>query len=247
MDKSDKKNTAYHEAGHAIVQAIVDDGNLPVHKVTIIPRGQTLGSTMFIPKKDILNHTSENLRAQICCSMGGRVAEELIFSTVTNGASADIRSATKIARSMVCDWGMSKLGPVAYGDNQDHIFLGREISKTQNYSEKTAQNIDNESFGIIDTEYKRAKSILSKKKDILGKLANALLEYETLDGVYVYDLVKNGDFTLEIVPPKKRKESNISNDDTEGESDKSRDVSEDDSKGSDDGVVRIVAPEPTKG
>ena len=247
MDDSDKKITAYHEAGHAIVQVVVDDGNLPVHKVTIIPRGQALGSTMFIPKKDILNQTSENLRAQICCSMGGYVAEELIFSTVTNGASADIKSATKIARRMVCDWGMSKLGPVAYGDNQDHIFLGREISRTQNYSEKTAQNIDNEIFGIIDTEYKRAKSILSKKKDILEKLANALLEYETLDGVYVYDLVKNGDFTLEIVPPKKRNESNNSNDDTEGEGGKSRDMNDDDSNGSDDDVVKIVAPEPTKG
>lgn len=203
MDDDDKKVTAYHEAGHAIIQAIVDNGNLPVHKVTIIPRGQSLGSTMFIPKKDILNHSKNNLEAQICCAMGGRVAEEIVFDEMTNGASADIKSATKIARKMVCDWGMSKLGPIAYGENQDHIFLGREISRSQNYSEKTAQKIDSEIYSIVDDGYQRARKILTEKRDLLDKLADALLTYETIDGMYVYDLVKNGNFTMNIVVPEK--------------------------------------------
>ncbi|MDR1457328.1 MAG: ATP-dependent zinc metalloprotease FtsH [Puniceicoccales bacterium] len=204
MDDSDKKITAYHEAGHAIVQAIVDDGNLPVHKVTIIPRGQSLGSTMFIPQKDILNQSKKNLEAQICCSMGGRVAEEIMFSEITSGASADIKSATKLARKMVCDWGMSPLGPIAYGENQDHIFLGREISRSQNYSELTAQKIDSAVISFVEAGYRRAFEILQEKRTILDKLAEALLKYETVDGVYVYDLVKNGDFTMNITTPGKR-------------------------------------------
>ncbi|MDR2735490.1 MAG: ATP-dependent zinc metalloprotease FtsH [Puniceicoccales bacterium] len=198
MDKKDKLIIAYHEAGHAIVQAVIDDGNLPVHKVTIIPRGQSLGSTMFMPKKDILNHSKANLLNQICCSMGGRVAEELEFSEITSGAAGDVKSATKLARHMVCDWGMSPLGPVAYGENQDHIFLGREITRTQNYSEKTAQQIDSEIFKIIDGEYSRAKEILTEKHDYLKKLAEALLRYETIEGRLVYELVKHGEFKSRV-------------------------------------------------
>ncbi|MDR2603491.1 MAG: ATP-dependent zinc metalloprotease FtsH [Puniceicoccales bacterium] len=209
MDDSDKKITAYHEAGHAIVQVVVDDGNLPVHKVTIIPRGQSLGSTMFIPQKDILNRSKKNLEAQICCSMGGRVAEEIIFSEMTSGASADIKSATQLARKMVCDWGMSPLGPVAYGENRDHIFLGREISRSQNYSELTAQKIDSAVIAFVEAGYRRAFEILQEKRTILDKLAEALLKYETIDGVHVYDLVKNGDFTINIITPRKQiKQSN---------------------------------------
>ncbi|MDR0693511.1 MAG: ATP-dependent zinc metalloprotease FtsH [Puniceicoccales bacterium] len=204
MDDSDKKVTAYHEAGHAIVQVIVDDGNLPVHKVTIIPRGQSLGSTMFIPQKDILNQSKKNLEAQICCSMGGRVAEEIIFSEITSGASADIKSATKLARKMVCDWGMSPLGPIAYGENQDHIFLGREISRSQNYSELTAQKIDSAVISFVEAGHRRAFEILQEKRTVLDKLAEALLKYETVDGVHVYDLVKNGDFTMNITTPGKQ-------------------------------------------
>jgi cell division protease FtsH len=199
MDKKDKIITAYHEAGHAVVQVLVDDGNLPVHKVTIIPRGQSLGSTMFIPKKDILNYSRSSSLSRICCLMGGRVAEELEFSEITSGAAADIKSATKVARHMVCDWGMSPLGPVAYGENQDHIFLGREITRTQNYSEKTAQQIDSEIFKIIDEEYLRAKKILTEKRDCLKKLAEALLRYETVDGRLVYELIKHGEFRSRIV------------------------------------------------
>lgn len=198
MDDKDKKITAYHEAGHAIVQAIVDDGNLPVHKVTIIPRGQSLGMTMMTPVKDILNKTKDELLADICCSMGGRVAEELIFGEITTGASCDIKQATKTARKMVCDWGMSILGPIAYGENQDHIFLGREISRSQNYSEETAKKIDAEVIKIVEIEYKRAKQILTDKRKLLEKLARALLVHETIEGKNVYELVQTGDFVTPI-------------------------------------------------
>jgi cell division protease FtsH len=194
MDDSDKKMVAYHEAGHAIVQAIVDDGNLPVHKVTILPRGQSLGMTMMKPTKDILNQSRKHLLASICCCMGGRVAEELVFGEITTGAACDIKQATKTARKMVCDWGMSPLGPVAYGENQDHIFLGREISRSQNYSEQTALKIDSEILSIVDLEYKRAKDILVEKKNLLDKLSEALLQYETLEGISVYELIEHGEF-----------------------------------------------------
>ncbi|MDR2737691.1 MAG: ATP-dependent zinc metalloprotease FtsH [Puniceicoccales bacterium] len=237
MDDDDKKTTAYHEAGHAIVQVIVDDGNLPVHKVTIIPRGQSLGSTMFIPKKDILNRSKKNLEAQICCSMGGRVAEEIVFSEMTNGASEDIKSATKVARKMVCDWGMSNLGPVAYGENQDHIFLGRDISRSQNYSEATAQKIDHEIVSIVEAGYARATEILADRRQLLDKLAEALLKYETIDGVHVYDLVKNGDFTMNIAVPEKRIRKN--DDDGDAGSAKKRRGRKDKKTDSDDSVVAV--------
>ena len=204
MDDKDKKITAYHEAGHAIVQAVVDDGDLPVHKVTIIPRGRSLGSTMFLPKKDILNTTKHNALGRICCAMGGRVAEELIWGdmAITSGASEDIKMATKMARSMVCDWGMSPLGPVAYGDNHAHIFLGREISREQNYSEETAKKIDLEILKIVSEEKERAHCILSEKRHLLEKLADALLQYETIEGRSVYELIQTGDFQTELEVPK---------------------------------------------
>lgn len=192
MDDSDKKITAYHEAGHAVVQAVIDDGLLPVHKVTIIPRGQSLGSTMFMPSKDILNQSRPHLLNQICCAMGGRIAEEIFLHEISSGAAGDIKTATKIARRMVCDWGMSKLGPIAFGDNQDHIFLGREITRNQNYSERTAQEIDKEVIGLIETEYARAKKILEDKREALEMIAQALLEHETLDGTHVYEAVREG-------------------------------------------------------
>ncbi len=192
MDDEDKKITAYHEAGHALVQAVVDDGHLPIHKVTIIPRGQSLGSTMFMPKKDILNHARKRLINQICCAMGGRVAEEIIFDDITNGAASDIRMATKLARHMVCDWGMSDLGPVAFGENQDHIFLGKEIARSQNYSEKTALEIDKAMRKIIDGQYERALSIVKEKKEALDTIAEALLEYETIEGKHVQEILEEG-------------------------------------------------------
>ncbi|MDR1413472.1 MAG: ATP-dependent zinc metalloprotease FtsH [Puniceicoccales bacterium] len=212
MDDKDKKVIAYHEAGHAIVQATVDDGDMPVHRVTILPRGQSLGMTMLKPAKDILNRAKKFLLADICCSMGGRVAEELVFSEITTGAVADIKQATKIARKMVCDWGMSPLGPIAYGENRDHIFLGRDISRSQNYSELTAQKIDAEVLAFVETEYGRATKILKKNRKILDKLAEALLKYETIDGLHVYDLVKNGDFTINISLPEDRVKKNDEDD-----------------------------------
>lgn len=150
MDDGEKKLTAYHEAGHALIQAVIDDGRLPVHKVTIIPRGQSLGSTMFVPSRDIRTESKKSLLNHICTSLGGRVAEEAVFTDITNGAAGDIKQATKIARKMVCDWGMGEIGPIALGENQDHIFLGKEIARDEHFSEKTAQLVDGEIKAIVD-------------------------------------------------------------------------------------------------
>ncbi|OHE73325.1 MAG: cell division protein FtsH [Verrucomicrobia bacterium GWF2_51_19] len=199
MDDEDRKITAYHEAGHAIIQAKIDDGYMPVHKVTIIPRGQSLGSTMFSPKKDILNQSKKRALNQICCAMGGRVAEELIFKDITSGASSDIKSSTRLARKMVCDWGMSSLGTTAWGENQDHIFLGKEITRNQNYSEETAQKIDAEIKGIIDKQYARSKRILSENKTALHATAAALLQYETIEGNHVLEILSHGAIQSPIV------------------------------------------------
>ena len=192
MDDEDRKIIAYHEAGHAIVQAIVDDGLLPIHKVTIIPRGQSLGSTMFTPKKDILNHSKRRVLNQVCCAMGGRAAEEIEIGDVTSGAAGDIRMATNIARSMVCDWGMSELGMISFGDKQDQVFLGKELSRAQNYSEETAQKIDYAIKDVIDVQYERAKTILNENIDALHTSANALLEHETIEGKHIHEILDQG-------------------------------------------------------
>ena len=193
MDDEDKKISAYHEAGHALVAALIGDKNLPVHKVSIIPRGQSLGSTMFIPKKDILNQQKKRVSNQICTLMGGRVSEEVVFDDITSGASQDIKMATEIARHMVCDWGMSDMGPVAYGENQDHIFLGKEITRDQNYSEKTAQHIDSEIYKIIEAQHRRSTELITEHREVLEKIAQALLEYETLEGKHVYEIIEFGE------------------------------------------------------
>ncbi|MGB0413935.1 MAG: ATP-dependent zinc metalloprotease FtsH [Coraliomargarita sp.] len=199
MDDEDRKITAYHEAGHAIIQAVLDDGHMPVHKVTIIPRGQSLGSTMFMPKKDILNQSKRRMVDDICCLMGGRVAEEIEIGDITSGASGDIRMATKRARHMVCDWGMTDLGLVAYGDNKDHVFLGQEIQRTQNYSEQTAQKIDQAIFEIIDGQYKRAHDILNEYRNALDTCAEALLEHETIDGTHVKEILEHGELRSPVI------------------------------------------------
>ncbi|MDR1438400.1 MAG: ATP-dependent zinc metalloprotease FtsH [Puniceicoccales bacterium] len=198
MDNDDKRITAYHEAGHAIVQAVIDDGLMPVHKVTIIPRGCSLGSTMFMPSKDILNRSEKHNLNEICCSMGGRIGEKLALSEISSGASSDIKRATKLARHMVCDWGMSNLGPLAFGENQDHIFLGRDITRTQNYSEKTAQLIDDEVQRIVNEQYARGEKILQKHRETLNIVAEALILHETLDGVHIYEAVREGHITSPI-------------------------------------------------
>ena len=201
MDDEDRKIIAYHEAGHAIVQAKTDDGLLPIHKVTIIPRGQSLGSTMFTPKKDILNHSKRRMLNQVCCAMGGRAAEEIEIGDVTSGAAGDIRMATNIARSMVCDWGMSELGMISFGDKQDQVFLGKELSRAQNYSEETARKIDSSIKEIIDQQYDRAKQILTENIDSLHAAANALLEFETIEGKHIHEIIDHGKIISEISKP----------------------------------------------
>jgi cell division protease FtsH len=201
MDDEDKKITAYHEAGHAIIQAVVDDGKMPLYKVTIIPRGQSLGSTMFTPTKDMLNQGKARALNQICVAMGGRIAEDMVIGDITSGASGDIKMATKLARKMVCDWGMSKLGPIAFGDNQDHVFLGREISRDQNYSEATAQAIDGAIHEIVEQQYERAEQILEEHREHLHTLADSLIQYETVDGKHVHEILDTGAIQSPIEPP----------------------------------------------
>ena len=238
MDDEDRKIIAYHEAGHAIVQAKVDDGLLPIHKVTIIPRGQSLGSTMFTPKKDILNHSKKRVLNQICCAMGGRAAEEIEIGDVTSGAAGDIRMATNIARSMVCDWGMSELGMISFGDKQDQVFLGKELSRAQNYSEETAQKIDVAIKELIDDEYTRAKQILNDNLQALHLTAESLLEHETIEGKHVHEILEHGKIISEIIKP-----SPIITKENESKEDKVEEQSsEDDLKGLDGGPEPAGAP-----
>jgi cell division protease FtsH len=200
MDDEEKKLTAYHEAGHALVQGVLDDGHLPVHKVTIIPRGRSLGSTMFIPKKDILTQAKKRMENQIAMGLGGRIAEELVLDDISSGAAGDIKQVTKIARAMVCDWGMSPLGPVAYGDHHDTVFLGREITRNESISEETAKKIDEQIFHIIDEQYKRATKIITDHRPALDKMAEALLEHETIDGKHVMEILQFGEIRSPILP-----------------------------------------------
>jgi cell division protease FtsH len=205
MDDEEKKLTAYHEAGHALVQAVLDDGHMPVHKVTIIPRGHSLGSTMFIPKKDILTHAMKRMLNQIAMGLSGRIAEELVMGDVSSGAGGDIKQVTKIARHMVCDWGMSSLGMISFGDNSDTVFLGREITRNHAYSEETARKIDAEISRIVDTQYARAKEIILGKREALDKIAAALLEHETIEGRHVLEILQFGEIRSPIVVEKPTK------------------------------------------
>ena len=191
MTEEDKKLTAYHEGGHAIV-AINEKASDPIHKATIIPRGRALGVVWTIPERDKYSHSREYLEANISKAMGGRIAEELIFGhdKVTSGASSDIQMATKLAKDMVTKFGMSdQLGPLAYGENEDEVFLGRSITRHQQMSEETAKKIDTEIKRIVDEGYKKAKKILTEKIDDLHKLAKALLVYETLSGEEIRDII----------------------------------------------------------
>src|SRR5271157_854313 len=193
MDDEEKKLTAYHEAGHALVQGVLDDGHMPVHKVTIIPRGRSLGSTMFIPKKDVLTQAMKRMLNQIAMGLGGRIAEELVIGDISSGAAGDIKQITAIARHMVCDWGMSPLGPISYGENHDTVFLGRDITRTENVSEETARRIDVEIQRIISEQYERAKKIIIEHRPALDKIAAALLEHETLEGRHVLEILEFGE------------------------------------------------------
>jgi cell division protease FtsH len=191
MDEAEKEMTAYHEAGHAIVGRLVPEHD-PVYKVSIIPRGRALGVTMFLPEKDSYSISRRKLNSQIASLFGGRIAEELIYGAdaVTTGASNDIERATEIAHKMVKHWGMSDtLGPLAYGEDEGEVFLGRQVTKHKHISEDTFKVIDSEIRNIIDVNYKVAQKILEKNKDILIEMTKALMEFETIDKEQIDDLM----------------------------------------------------------
>jgi len=189
LTDEEKKVTAYHEAGHALVAAKLP-GSDPVHKVTIIPRGMALGVTMQLPIDDRHNYTREYLKTDLAILMGGRLAEELFLNQMSTGAGNDIERATEMARKMVCEWGMSDLGPLTFGKKEEQIFLGREISQHRDYSEDTAIKIDGEVRKLVNFGYETAKGILEGNRDTLQKIAAALLEREVLDASEVMMLVE---------------------------------------------------------
>jgi len=192
LTDEEKKNTAYHEAGHALVAAKLPHAD-PVHKVTIIPRGMALGLTMQLPVDDRHNYYKNYLDTQIAILMGGRIAEEIFLSQMSTGAGNDIERATELARKMVCEWGMSDLGPVTFGKKEEQIFLGREISQHRDYSEATAIQIDEEVRKMVSVGYATAKSILSENRETLVRIAKALIEREVLDASEIKLLVDGQD------------------------------------------------------
>jgi len=192
ISEEEKKGTAFHEAGHTLVAKLLP-GSDPIHKVSIIPRGRALGVTMQLPIEDKHSYTKESLLDRIAVLMGGRAAEEIVFSTMTTGAGNDIERATEMARKMVCEWGMSdRLGPVSFGKKDEQIFLGREMATHKNYSEATAVEIDTEIRRIVDDNYARVKQMITANIDSLHRIANALIEKENLSGVEVEEIMKNG-------------------------------------------------------
>jgi cell division protease FtsH len=218
LSDEEKKVTAYHEAGHALVAAKLP-GSDPVHKVTIIPRGMALGVTMQLPIDDRHNYTREYLKTDLAILMGGRLAEELFLNQMSTGAGNDIERATEMARKMVCEWGMSDLGPLTFGKKEEQIFLGREISQHRDYSEDTAIKIDGEVRKLVNYGYETAKGILQGNPDTLQKIAMALLEREVLDASEVMLLVEGKE-----LPPMKSP-----------------------SKPDDGGVQQVLKPEPGRG
>jgi cell division protease FtsH len=190
MDEHEKKLTAYHEAGHAIVGLVVPEHD-PVYKVTIIPRGRALGVTMFLPEQDRYSHTRLRLESQLSSLFGGRVAEEIIFGAegVTTGASNDISRATEIARKMVTSWGLSSLGPRTFGQEEGEVFLGRSVQQTKEISDKTAEQIDIEVQEIIERNYERAKQIISDHLDKLHTMAEFLIKFETIDSPQIQKIM----------------------------------------------------------
>ncbi|MDW8373998.1 MAG: ATP-dependent metalloprotease, partial [Planctomycetota bacterium] len=193
MSEEEKRLTAYHEAGHAIVGRLVPDHD-PVYKVTIIPRGRALGVTLYLPEGDRYSFNKTAIESRLAALYGGRVAEELVFGPdkVTTGAANDIERATRIARDMVTKWGLSEeLGPIAYGDQEEEVFLGRSVTQHKNVSDETARKIDEVVRRILDEAYARAKAILTANLDKLHLMAEALLAYETLDGEQI-DAIMQG-------------------------------------------------------
>ncbi|NJD90652.1 MAG: ATP-dependent metallopeptidase FtsH/Yme1/Tma family protein [Geobacter sp.] len=190
ISEEEKKNTAYHEAGHTLVAKLLP-GSDPVHKVSIIPRGRALGVTMQLPIEDKHSYTKESLLDRIAVLMGGRAAEEIIFNTMTTGAGNDIERATDMARKMVCEWGMSdRMGPVSFGKKDEQIFLGREMAMQKNYSEATAVEIDSEIRRIVDENYARVKQMLTENVAVLHRISKALIEKENLSGQQVDEIMQ---------------------------------------------------------
>jgi cell division protease FtsH len=188
ISNEEKRVTAYHEAGHTLVGLKVPNAD-PVHKVTIIPRGMALGVTQQLPEGDRHNYSKEYLLGQISILMGGRIAEETFLGNITTGASNDIEKATELARAMVCEYGMSELGPLTFGKKEEQIFLGREIAQHRDYSEETSIRIDSEVRKIVTEQYERSRRIIEENRDTLVRLAEALLEHESLDGVQIRRVV----------------------------------------------------------
>jgi cell division protease FtsH len=192
ISDEEKRTTAYHESGHALVGKLIPKAD-PVYKVTIIPRGLALGVTSFLPIEEKHTYSKEYLETKLIYLMGGRAAEKLVFDQLTTGAGNDIERATELARKMVCSWGMSeKMGPLTFGKKQEEIFLGREIAQHRDYSEKTAQYIDEEVRGIVERAYNQAEEILQGNLDKLHYLATALLEHEILDSEEI-DIILKGE------------------------------------------------------
>jgi cell division protease FtsH len=200
ISEEEKKTTAYHESGHVLVSRLLPDTD-PVHKVTIIPRGRALGVTSYLPIDEKHNYSKTYLRSMLAQLLGGRAAEKIVFNQFTTGAGNDIERATEIVRKMVCEWGMSDvLGPVTFGKKEEEIFLGREISQHRDYSESTAQVIDEEVRKVITEAQKTAERLLNENVELLHNLAKALLDYEILDGNQIEKILKGQKLT-----PKKEK------------------------------------------
>jgi cell division protease FtsH len=189
LTDEEKRVTAYHEAGHALVAALRAHAD-PLHKVTIIPRGMALGVTMQLPTDDKHTVTKDYLETQLAILMGGRCAEEIYLKQMTTGAGNDIERASELARKMVCEYGMSRLGPLTFGKKEEQIFLGREIAQHRDFSEETARQIDSEVRNLVDAGYQSAYSILDQNQPIMHRLATALLERETIDANEIKMLIE---------------------------------------------------------
>jgi len=192
VDENDRRITAYHEVGHAVINVLVPEAD-PLHKVTIIPRGMTLGSTMFLPEKDITHLSRTKLLSNLAIALGGRAAEEVFLPDICTGARQDLSQATALARAMVCDWGMSEeLGPRTFGRHEELMFLGREVSRSQDYSDQTAQRIDSEVDRLVREALTRARNLLESHREQVEKLVELLLDRETVDGADAEDIILHG-------------------------------------------------------
>ncbi|HEX7785324.1 MAG TPA: ATP-dependent zinc metalloprotease FtsH [Methylomirabilota bacterium] len=197
----EKRLTAFHEAGHALVAALIPHTD-PLHKVTIIPRGMALGLTQQLPTEEKHNYTKEQIESRIAVCMGGRIAEDIVFKEISTGAQNDIEQATEMARKMVCEWGMSEaLGPLTYGKKEEQIFLGKEFNRHQDYSEATALKIDAEIKRIVSEQYDRAQKTLVDNKKVLEKIADALLEHEVLDAEQIRQIIEGRPMDVRVPRP----------------------------------------------